>query len=55
MEPYSGTRIKNLFLRQSYTEALKDYETLVLENRGWDYVILTASNEAQALGYRLEI
>ena len=55
MEPYSGTRIKNLFLRQSYTEALKDYEASVLEDKGWDYVILTASNEAQALGYRLEI
>lgn len=55
MEPYSGTRIKNLFLRQSYIEAWKDYEAAIKEGRGWDYVILTASNEAQALGYRLEI
>lgn len=55
MEPYSKTKIKNLFLRQSYIEALKDYENAVLREEGWDYVILTASNEAQALSYRLEI
>lgn len=55
MGAYSGTRIKNLFLRQSYIEAWKDYEIAVREGRGWDYVILTASNEAQALSYRLEI
>lgn len=55
MEPYSKTRIKNLFLRQSYMEAVKDYETAVLLKGGWDYVILTASNEAQARSYRLEI
>lgn len=55
MGTYSGTRIKNLFLRQSYMEAWKDYETAVRKGMGWDYVILTASNEAQALSYRLEI
>jgi len=55
MEPFSGTRIKNLFLRQSYIEAWKDYETAIKTGRGFDYVILTASNEAQAAGYRLEI
>lgn len=55
MEPYSKTKIKNLFLRQSYMEALKDYESAVSRQEGWDYVILTASNEAQALSYRLEI
>ena len=55
MEPYSKTRIRNLFLRQSYMEAMKDYEAAVAQKAGWDYVILTASNEAQALSYRLEI
>lgn len=47
--------MKNLFLRQSYIETWKDYKAIVEQERGWDYVILTASNEAQALGYRLEI
>lgn len=55
MEAYSATKIKNLFLRQNYLEAWKDYEKAVKEGSGWDYVILTASNEAQALAYRLEI
>jgi len=50
---------KNLFLRQSY---LDDYDTYALsltdsKNRpeAWDYMILTASNEAQAEAYRLQI
>lgn len=55
METYSATKIKNLFLRQNYLEAWKDYEKAVKEGGGWDYVILTASNEAQASAYRLEI
>lgn len=55
MEAYSKTRIKNLFLRQSYIEAWKDYENAIKKETGWDYVILTASNEAQAKAYRLEI
>lgn len=55
MEVYSKTRIKNLFLRQSYIEAWKDYENAIKKETGWDYVILTASNEAQAKAYRLEI
>lgn len=55
MEPYSKTRIKNLFLRQSYMEAWQDYEHSIAREEGWDYVILTASNEAQAKAYRLEI
>ena len=55
MEPYSKTKVKNLFLRQSYIEAWKDYEEAVAQDKGWDYVILTASNEAQAVSYRLEI
>lgn len=55
METYSATKIKNLFLRQNYLEAWKDYERAVKEGGGWDYVILTASNEAQASAYRLEI
>lgn len=55
MEAYSATKVKNLFLRQSYIETWKDYEAALGNGGGWDYVILTASNEAQALGYRLEI
>lgn len=55
METYSAAKIKNLFLRQNYLEAWKDYEKVLKEGGGWDYVILTASNEAQASAYRLEI
>ena len=55
MEAYSKARIRNLFLRQSYIEAWKDYEIAVERGQNWDYVILTASNEAQAAAYRLEI
>ena len=50
-------RMKNLFLRQSYLDAWEDYErSLHKENYiKWDYVILTASNEAQAEAYRQQI
>ena len=50
-------RIKNLFLRQSYLDAWEDYErSLHKENYiKWDYVVLTASNEAQADTYREQI
>jgi len=50
-------RIKNLFLRQSYLDAWEDYErSLHKENYiKWDYLILTASNEAQAEAYREQI
>lgn len=53
---YSLTKIKNLFLRQSYIDAWEEYEKILRAGLGgWDYVILTASNEAQARTYRIEI
>lgn len=56
MEEYSVTGIKNLFLRQSYIDAWNDYQRVVkAKEGGWDFVILTASNEDQAKGYQLEI
>jgi len=56
MAEYSPTRIKNLFLRQSYIDTWNDYQKVIKSGAGgWDYVILTASNEEQAKGYRLEI
>lgn len=49
---------KNLFLRQSYLDSYDTYN-LSLKCDGrialWDYVILTASNESQALSYRQQI
>ena len=50
-------RYKTLFEQQSYNDALNYYmETLKKENLSvWDYVVLTASNEAQASVYRLQI
>ena len=50
-------KMKNLFLRQSYLDAWEDYKRS-LNKRSfikWDYVILTASNEEQAKGYRSQI
>ncbi len=50
---------KNLFLRQSYLDGYDSYALSLTESRHrpllWDYVILTASNEAQAEAYRLQI
>ena len=46
-----------LFLAQSYTDTWDDYERS-LTREGfplWDYVILTASNENQAKGFRAQI
>ncbi len=46
-----------LFEQQSYEDALSYYQN-ILKNPTiptWDYVILTASNEAQAKGYREQI
>jgi len=50
-------KIKNLFLRQSYLDAWEDYERSLWKERflRWDYVILTASNEAQAEAYRRQL
>ncbi len=50
-------RYTTLFEQQSYKDAL-DYYMSSLENEKlpvWDYVILTASNEAQAKAYREQI
>ena len=46
-----------LFLQQSYLDCTEQYES-VLKSPSiplWDYVILTASNEAQAEAYRAQI
>jgi len=49
-------KLRNLFLSQSYLDTIKDYEELLdKEKKSWDYVVLTASNEAQARTYRNEI
>lgn len=53
----SYSKIKPLFLQQSYTDAWEDYRR-ALRKRSfpcWDYVVLTASNEDQASAYRKEI
>ena len=51
MAEYSPTKIKNLFLRQSYIDAWNDYKKALESGGNWDYVVLTASNEAQAKAY----
>lgn len=50
-------RLKNLFLTQSYEDAWQDYRRSIYKKNFvcWDYVILTASNEAQAEAYRAQI
>lgn len=50
-------QIRNLFLSQSYQDAWDDYETSLKKAQSlrWDYVFLTASNEAQAESYRTQI
>lgn len=53
----SYNKMKPLFLQQSYLDAWEDFRR-ALRKRSficWDYVILTASNEEQALAYRREI
>lgn len=48
-------KMNNLFLSQSYKDSWDEYQRwLELGNR-WDYIVLTASNEEQAAGYRQEI
>ncbi len=49
------TKMNNLFLRQSYIDSWEVYEKWLERGRSWDFIILTASNEAQAAGYRQEI
>ena len=51
------SKLKNLFLRQSYLDSWEDYNRSI-RNKSfihWDYVILTASNEDQAAVYREQI
>ena len=49
-------QLRNLFLSQSYLDTIRDYEDFLdKEQSGWDYVVLTASNESQARTYRNEI
>lgn len=50
-------RMKNLFLRQSYLDAWEDYGRSIRKSSyaQWDYVVLTASNEAQAMSFEEQI
>ena len=50
-------KMQNLFLRQSYLDSWEDYNRSINKENfiRWDYVILTASNEAQAEIYRQQI
>ncbi len=52
-------KYKNLFLQQSYLDSYDTYKSNLLsgthESLLWDYVVLTASNEAQAEAYREQI
>ena len=50
-------KFKNLFLRQSYLDSYEEYEKSIKKDKYplWDYIVLTASNEAQADFYRLQI
>ena len=50
-------KMNNLFLRQSYLDSWEDYERSLKKKSfiKWDYIILTASNKAQATAYRNQI
>ena len=56
-------KYKNLFLQQSYNDSTAHYAEVISreQERGdrqeavWDYVVLSASNEGQALSYRRQI
>jgi len=47
----------SLFLSQSYQDTWDDYQRALTQDRfsRWDYVILTASNEQQAEGFRAQL
>ena len=57
MEIAKYRRLKNLFLRQSYLDAWEDYQRSIRKDSfaQWDYVVLTASNEAQAESFDQQI
>ena len=46
-----------LFLKESYNETLENYNLILgkKKNFGWDWVIITASNETQAKSYEAQI
>ncbi len=50
-------KIQNLFLQQSYLDSWEDYTRSLRKDSfiKWDYIILTASNEAQAHAFRQQI
>lgn len=50
-------KLKKLFLAQSYIDSWEEYQRSLRKQSyiTWDYVILTASNEEQALAYRQQI
>jgi len=50
-------QITSLFLSQSYQDAWDDYNRSLTREHfvNWDYIILTASNEQQAEGFRAQI
>ena len=50
-------KMNNLFLRQSYLDSWEDYERSLKKKKfiKWDYIILTASNDAQAAAYQNQI
>lgn len=50
-------KMNNLFLRQSYLDSWEDYERSLKKKNfiKWDYIVLTASNEAQATAYQNQI
>lgn len=53
----NNKRIRNLFLRQSYIDSWDDYCRSLQKTSfiKWDHIILTASNEAQAEAFRMQI
>lgn len=54
---YTYNQMKNLFMQQSYLDSWEDYERSLNKSNfiKWDFIILTASNEEQALVYREQI
>lgn len=51
------TEISTVFLEQSYKDCREYLKESIKSNRyeSWDFIVLTASNEAQAKNYRLQI
>lgn len=47
----------NSFLSQTYQDAWNDYQYILSSHyvKKWDYIVLTASNEKQAIGFRQQI